>query len=342
MVNDPLALGMLLGLLVALLTGVAEWFHQRRIARVAHLAFGPSGRPRGWTRLSPAVTTVAGGALTFGLVVLAMQEPEAVESRPTSEASKHLLICLDASPSMYVEDAGPNRDQKRAVWAGKVVHGILSRIDTEKTRVTVFAIYTKALPVVQDTFDLDVVEHLFDGMPFHTAFEPGPTKLASGVDEALAHARTWPKDSATLVVVSDGDSDGAAVPRFVPPSIADAIVIGVGDPSRPTLVAGHRSKQDAASLRQLASALGGLFHEGNRRQLPSAVLDSLTMIQPRIGDALGLREIAFVAVAFGGAWIAFLAPLLAWFGRRARSVPVIRAGAHHESRGSRTPQKESA
>ncbi len=40
-------------LTVAVVAALAEWIHRRRVRRVAHLAFGPRGRPALWTRLAP-------------------------------------------------------------------------------------------------------------------------------------------------------------------------------------------------------------------------------------------------------------------------------------------------
>jgi hypothetical protein len=161
MVIDPVMPAVLVAIGVAMVVGVAEWLHERRTRRVAHLAFGVDGRARAWTSSAPIVRTVGAGLVTFGLIALTMQEPEVVETRPTAEASKHLLVCLDASPSMYVADAGPSGDEKRAVWAGALIQAILDRLDTETTRVTVFAVYTKGLPVIEDTFDLNVVRNRF-------------------------------------------------------------------------------------------------------------------------------------------------------------------------------------
>ena len=323
MVISPGMAGSIAGGVVFLLVALAEWLHSRRVRNVGYLAFGANGRPRGWTVVVPIGTAVASGLLAFGLVVLLLQEPEAVEKRPSTEGSQHLLVCFDASPSMYVPDSGPGGDKKRAVWAGEVMHAILSRIDTETTRVTVFAVYTDALPVVEDTYDLNVVEHLFDGMPFHTAFEAGSTQLTTGVEKALEYARKWPEGSAMLVVVSDGDSEERGGVKFRPSSIADSIVIGVGSPTTPTLIAGHRSKQEVGSLRALAKSLGGIYHQGNEKQLPSHVLNRLTMVQPRVGDSVGVREVAFTSIGVGGTWIAMSTFLLALFGRRRRQLSVI-------------------
>ena len=315
MAMHPVMLATLVALGVGVTVAFSEWMHARRTGRVAHLAFGTSGKPRVWTRVAAMLRVVGSFTCVWGLVVLLMQSPEVVETRPTKEASKHLLICLDASPSMYVIDAGPYGDQKRAVWAGELLQAILDRLDTETTRVTVFAIYTKAIPVIEDTFDLNVVRNLLDGLPLFAAFEAGSTHLTDGIGEALEYARRWEPNSATLVVISDGDADNKKPIRFVPSSIADTIVIGVGDPIRPTMIAGHRSKQDTASLRMLASQLKGVYHQGNAKHLPSAMLNRLTMIKPRVTDAIGLRELAFVAVGFGGCVLALIGPALSVFGR---------------------------
>ena len=98
----------------------------------------------------------------------------------------------------------------------------------------------------------------------------------------------------------------------------------MGDPHRPTLVAGHRSKQNTASLRTLASQLGGVYHQGNTKHLPSAMLNRLTMIRPRVTDAIGLRELAFVAVGFGGVTLAMIGPALSVYGRRGAHTRVAR------------------
>ncbi len=119
MVTDPLLLASSCAVIVAALMIVAETLHGRRIARVAHLAFGPSGRPRMWVALAPVVRVISSGCVAWGLIVLAMLPPRVIEKEPTQEASKHLLVCLDASPSMFVEDSGADGKTKRAIWAGK-------------------------------------------------------------------------------------------------------------------------------------------------------------------------------------------------------------------------------
>ena len=149
----------------------------------------------------------------------------------------------------------------------------------------------------------------------YVAFEPGPTDMHKGVAKTLEFARVWARGSAMLVVVSDGDTSANSAPLSRPDSIADTIVIGVGDPFRSTVINGHGSRQDADSLKQLAVRLGGIYHDGNQKHLPSSVLDKLSLTSPRHGPSVGLREAALVALGTGASTLALLGPGLLLFGR---------------------------
>ncbi|MFO0826809.1 MAG: hypothetical protein U0572_01560 [Phycisphaerales bacterium] len=309
---------------VAAVVALAEWLHARRTRRVARLAFGPGGAPAAWVAIVPVLRTVAAGAATWGLLFLATFDPIDVDRRPARNASKHVLICLDASPSMQIKDAGPNIEKmSRAAWAGRVVQGILDRLDMETTRITIVAFYTDVLPIVEDTFDKEVVRNALDGLPMYVAFEAGPTDVQKGVAKGLEFARPWPRGSATLVVVTDGDANAPSVPARLPDSIANTIVIGVGDSMRASSVSGHSSRQNVTSLKQLAARLGGIYHDGNVRHLPSAVLDDLTMIEPRVGGAMNSRDLALWCAGAGAFTLALAGPMLSLFGRR-RSFVVAR------------------
>ncbi|MGE3109972.1 MAG: VWA domain-containing protein [Phycisphaerales bacterium] len=295
---------------------LGEWLHARRVARVARLAFGASARPALWVFAVPLARPIAAAIATWGLLFLATFDPVEIDKKPNPIASKHLLICLDASPSMQVKDAGPDREKvSRASWAGKIAQGILDRLDMESTRITIVAFYTEALPVVQETFDKEVVRNALDGLPMYVAFQPGATNIQEGVTKAMEYARRWPEQSATLLVISDGDAIKSAPPNYIPASIADTIVIGVGDPVKPSIVGGHSSRQDSMSLKQLAARLRGYYHEGNTKHLPSDVLDKLTMIKPRIGDRYGQRDLAILCTIIGCATLALVGPAMSILGR---------------------------
>ena len=300
---------------VLVIVGIAEWLHARRVARVARLAFGPSGRASNWTIVVAPSRTIAAALATWGLMFLVTYDPIEIDRKPAKIASNHLLVLLDVSPSMQLKDSGAEAQGiSRAKRAGEVVQAVLDRLDMENTRISIVAFYTDALAIVQDTFDKEVIRNALDGLPMYTAFESGPTDLKKGLVKAFEIARLWPADSATLLIVTDGDV-ATGIPSVIPSSIADTIVVGLGDPVKSSDVNGHASRQDTMGLRQLATRLGGFYHDGNRKHLPSEVVNSLTMIAPRVGGNWSVRDLALLAVGIGCSTLAFIGPLLTFFGR---------------------------
>jgi len=315
----------LVALLAASLAGAGEWLHGRRTARVARLAFGSSGAPARWTVCAPFVRVIGIAAAAWGAAVLVGYDPVGGDQTPAPRASKQLLIALDVSPSMLIKDAGPAAEKvTRSQWAGKVVQGVLDRLDMKQTRISLVAFYTKAMTVLSDSTDKNVIANMFDGLQLHVAFDPGPTDLASGVNSALQIARPWARRSTTLIVISDGDAKTELGQVSLPPAIADVIVIGVGDPNKASVVSGHSSRQEALSLKTLAARLGGTYHEGNRLHLPSDVLKRLSMISPNAGGELGLRDAALIALGAGAAMTALITPALMLLGLKASHAREMR------------------
>ncbi|MFM1822266.1 MAG: hypothetical protein RI967_532 [Planctomycetota bacterium] len=302
---------LLAGLAAGAIATIAEARHARRVERVARLAFAGSDRPPAAARLAP-VARVAGLALAvFGATLLLGHDPLEAEPEPNPRASRQLLVVLDASPSMNLSDAGPgNEKEMRGVRAGKVLRGILDRLDMQDTRVSLVAFYTKALPILRDSTDKELVANLMDGLPLYTAFAPGETDLGAGIAEAFEMAKGWARGSTTLVVLTDGDLSKAVATPAKPAAISDVLVIGVGDPNRATAIAGHASRQDQWTLKSLAARLGGVYHDGNRKHLPNAILDSLAMISPRATDRWSAREIGLAALGTGAALAGLATPLL--------------------------------
>ena len=309
------AIALLAAVAALLLATLGEWMHAKRTARIARLAFGEAGRPARWTVIAPFVRVLGLTLTAFGAAILFQFDPIESDDTPNPRASRQLLVVLDVSPSMNLKDSGPDTEKlMRGVWAGKVLQGILDRIDMKDTRISLIAFYTKALPMLQDTTDKNLLPNLMDGLPLYTAFKSGDTDMQSGIDAAFAMAKGWARGSTTLVVISDGDLTKTVNPGPRPASIADVIVIGVGDPVRGMVLSGHNSRQDAWVLKTLAGRLDGYYHDGNTKHLPSEIIDQLTMIAPRVGDVLSLREAGLVALAFGCAALGLIGPLLLWFG----------------------------
>jgi Ca-activated chloride channel family protein len=301
---------------ILILAAIGEFLHARRCRRIARLAFGPAGRARDWTKIAPCLRTLALASLAWGLATLWTIEPRGVERRaPATPVRRHLVVALDVSPSMQLKDAGETHTQTRAQRASVVAQSILERIDLERTGLSVVAFYTGAKTVVVDTFDLAVVKNVLDDLPLEMAFDPGKTNLIDGVKETATIAQNWAPGSTTLLIVSDGDTVPDTGLPHLPPAIRDALVLGVGSSGAGIYIDGHLSRQDSATLRQLAVRLSGNYFDANERQIPTKDLFVLAQALPeRRNQRASSREWALTAIAVGASVLAILSVALALAG----------------------------
>jgi len=312
MVTAPL----LLAAAALVLSAGAEWMHALRVRNVAALAFGPGKKAGLAGRAAPFIRVAALGMLVWGIATLLMLPPVAhrsVVKEVEAKERQHLLLVLDVSPSMRLHDAGPGGKESRMARGRAIVESIIGRMAHDKLHTTVIAVYNGAKPVVKESRDLEILFNLMDGLPMHQAFESGKTKLFDGLTEAAEIAKKWPRDSATLVMISDGDSVPATGMPKLPPSIGGVLVAGVGDPLKGTFIDGHHSRQDGSTLRQMATRLGGEYHDGNSKLVPTAMLQRLgTLAVDRIARLPGQRELAILLTTAGATLLAGL-PLLLHF-----------------------------
>ncbi|CAN5917051.1 hypothetical protein BH23PLA1_BH23PLA1_36950 [soil metagenome] len=309
-----------------LIVSAAEALHARRCRRLAILAFGPGRQPAPWARFAPWARVTAVGALTWGLVTLLLLPPKVhqAEALPDNER-QHLLILLDVSPSMRLVDAGPEGLQSRAERVASLMASFFDRVPIEQYLISVVAFYNGAIPVVEDTKDMEVVRNIFDDLPMHYAFQVGQTDLFAGLEEATRIAQPWQPKSTILVVLSDGDTVPSTGMPKLPASIRDVLIVGVGDPQTGKFIEGRQSRQDSSTLRQVAARLGGTYHNGNEKHLSSNLLAALTLM-PGKGrfEQLSRREYALIACALGASVLALLPYLLHRFGTRwAPGVPIL-------------------
>lgn len=294
----------------------AEALHRPRVKRVAALVFGPSGRPRYWARLAPGLRVLAVTAAAWGLATLLVIPPKvfATEIEETDDP-RHVVLVLDVSPSMKLKDAGVEGNRTRSQRVLELMDSFFKRVHTGRIRWSVIAVHNGALPVVVDTKDLEVIRNFMDDLPLYHAFDIGKTKLLDGIKLACDVARPWKMGSAALVVLSDGDTVPSVGMPDLPPSVADVLVVGVGDPRTGKFIDGHMSRQDALTLSQIATRLRGVYHDGNRKHLETDTLRKLASMRFRDPkDDPTRREYAIAACVLGAAVLAFLPVALAGWG----------------------------
>jgi Ca-activated chloride channel family protein len=301
---------------VVILATAAEELHAQRCRKVAVLAFGPGRRRAPWVYLAPLFRVAALAALTWGLTTLLTLTPKVRQAGVIPENEyRNLLLVLDVSPSMRLQDAGPTGQQSRRNRAADVLQSFFERIPVDHYRTTILATYTDAKPVVVATTDMEIVHNILHDLPMEYAFKTGPTNIFAGLEEAAKVARPWRPQSTILMVVTDGDTVPATGLPKMPDSIASVVLVGVGDVKAGRSIAGHQSRQDASTLRQLAVRLGGTYHNGNDKQLPTDLLTRITAVPGQgVFDRLTRREYALLAIAAGAMVLAVLPLLLHYAG----------------------------
>jgi len=289
---------------VVIVAAAAEVLHFARVLRIAPLAFGP-GRGRVGVAAVAAVFRVAAlAAAVWGLTVLLVLPPAAHRAGEIKENEyRHLVLVLDVSRSMEVEDAGPGGKQKRAERAADLIQSFFERVQAERYRTTVVAVASDAKPVVVDTSDREVIRNILTELPMRHAFKPGETNIFAGLEEAARIAKPWPPGSAVMMMVTDGDTVPATGMPKMPASIGgNVVMVGVGNPTVGKSLGGHTTRQDVSTLRQVAVRLGGTYHDGNEKQLTTELVSKIDeRARPRGGDRWTAREYARLCVGAGAA-----------------------------------------
>ena len=309
---------------------VAEAIHAQRTVQLAGLVFGRWRRATALARVAPFIKAAAMAAFAWGAATLLVIEPKRSASAINESVTvdpmslKRVLILLDVSPSMQLADAGGSPEgvsagrplkMTRGKRAGEVLMNALSRVSFDKARVTVTAFYTGVKPVVIDTVDPNVVKNIVDGLPLDQAFEDGETDLMDGIKGAFELARDWRPGSATLLLLTDGDTAPMAALPPVPASIGRVVIAGVGDSAQGTFIDGHESRQEPGNLEELALRLNGTYQNADTRFLPSDLLEDMSgEMTMESKERTGSREAALAAVGGGIALMALLPIMLAWFG----------------------------
>lgn len=309
----PLATAFLTLLLVAL----AEWLHGRRVRVVARLAFGPKGGARTWTRAVPWLRTAGLTAFAWGLTMLLMMKlaaPDAPDAKARQDAeATRLVFVADLSPSMFLPDAGPEGTLTRHARMREVVEGILQRV-SGNLRFGVIGFYTDSLPVVMEARDPELVRNVFNGLPLTYAMPQGKTDLGTAVNRTLELVADFPKDSTRMILLTDGDSTPLAAIQPRPASVRELLVLGVGNPRKGSYIDGHQSRQEADTLRRVASALGGVYHDVNETQLATDALGDLVVPLALPQRGLTLAQWAVLAMVLGALVNALLPVALEYFG----------------------------
>jgi Ca-activated chloride channel family protein len=303
---------------------VAEWLHARRLRRLGRLAFGPAARPRAWTLVVPPLRMLAYAGVIWSLVVLLAFEGSSRMRDRKAAATRHLMVLLDVSPSMELKDAGTDGMKTRRARAAELLKSVMERANSDQTRITMACFYTDAMLLARECEDRELIWNFADNLPLHMAFKPGKTSLLKSLNTAGGMIKNLPRKSVTVLVLTDGDTVPATGLSPLPSAVAELLVVGVGNPGRGTFIDGHLSRQDTASLSQLARRLGGQYFDGNSKQVPSTLLRRLVADDKSTEKfRISLRTLAVITLAASAALLCLLPVLLEYLGSGWKPVPSI-------------------
>ncbi len=335
----------LITLLVAVIAMAAEVVHLRRLDKVKQLVFGPRGRPARWTMAVPVLRVAALSAATWGFLSLLL----VVESRVhnTSEIPeneyKHLVLVVDVSPSMHLEDAGIDGDRTRRQRASDILESLFNRIPMRQFKITIIGVYTDAKMLLKDSKDHEVVRHIMEKMPMWHAFKPGKTNLMAGITEAAKVAKGWNPRSAYILMLTDGDTVPTSGMPNLPASVSEFFVVGVGDANSGSFIDGHQSRQDINTLRQIANRLRGSYHNGNQKQLTSQLVNKFIQTdEDEKQTKWTRREWSLLAAIVGSSIFAVIPILLHYFGSSYQPGTKISSNSKIALRPGKTPPHQAS
>jgi Ca-activated chloride channel family protein len=313
------------------LGALGEWLHSRRLQRVARLAFGPGGRPAAWTLIAAPMRVLSLVGIGWSLVVLFAYDGASRLRDRKAPAARHLMILLDVSPSMEIKDAGEDGSLSRRDRAAGLLRSVMERSNSDSIRFTMACFYSDALQLVKECTDREVIWNFADNLPLHIAYKPGKTSLGASLNSAGAMIKDLPRKSTTLLVLTDGDAVPSIGLKPMPSSVSNILVVGVGSAARGQFIDGHNSRQDSASLSQVARRLGGTYFDGNSKQVPSALLRNLTEGDSSSGKIrMDLRVMALVVLSGSVVMLCLLPIMLEYLGSSWKK-PIVKVRKEVES-----------
>lgn len=316
----------------ALATGAfaafAEWLHHRRVRRLGRLTFGPDARPRAWTGAAPILRVGALAGVAWSLVVLLGFDGSSRMRERNAATTRHLVVLLDVSPSMDLQDAGEGGKQTRRDRAAALLKSVMERANNDEIKITMACFYTDAMLLVKECADREVIWNFADNLPLHIAYRPGKTSLLKSLNTAAGYVKDFPRKSVTVLVLTDGDTVPDTGLQPMPSAVSDVLFAGVGNVARGTFLDSHLSRQDGASLSQTARRLGGHYHDGNLKNVPGELLRHLTAGDQRTDHfQISLRTLAIITLALCVSLICLLPLLLEHLGSAWKPASIPGAAA---------------
>ena len=246
---------------------VVAWWSWRT-AVVARARIAASGmQPRLWPRFAPRreFVRLAAGVLALCFLVLAMAGPvRGYTLREVKKKGLDLVVCLDTSRSMLVQDLAPDRLAR----AKREVRGLLERLQGDRAALLAFSGDVREVaPLTSDMRTLSTFLDTLDPLDN----QKGGTDVGAVLERALSLFDGRSGAHEVVVLLTDGEDlggQGAAVARRAAERGIRVHVCGIGTEGGGKIPEGRGfvrdsegkevvSRLDAATLRAIAQVSGG-------------------------------------------------------------------------------------
>ena len=273
-------------LLLALvpLLPLLRWLLARRRRQVV-VAFGPGGLRADWRALLRFVPDLVLAASLALLVVAAARPQRLSEQLSQTGQGIDLVLAIDVSASMEIEDLKPTRLEAAKRLARTFVQGRAG------DRLGLIAFAGQAYSLVPLTTDYDL---LLDNL---ASLRPGliaddGTAIGTAIGVAINRLRESPAKSRVCLLLSDGESNAGNLDPLLAARLAHAYgvrlyTIGLGRDGyvpygRDSLTGKQRyveTRLDETTMRQLAQAADGRFFRATDNAALSEVFAAINRLE---------------------------------------------------------------
>ena len=284
---------LLFGLLPLLMWGLS-W--QQRFGRI-RIAFHQNSWKRGsysaWLRYLPRLLLL----MSVAFLCISLARPQRIDHvTETWSEGIDIVLSIDISPSMQLEDLKPNRLEA----AKRVALDFVKGRNSDRIGVVVFA--GDAFSKVPLTQDYDLLRNEISSTNFELIREDG-TAIGSAIATATNRLRSSTSKSKVIVLLSDGENTAGQIDPLTAARLADAFhikiyTIAIGRSGRIPLGQNFlgqtqyvENRIDTKALKEIATIGKGKFYQAvNNRSLSQIFKEIDQLERSEIKETHFLKE----------------------------------------------------
>ena len=278
--------------LLILLVPAIAWYVWKQSEAQASLQVSTTGPfqrlPRSWKEYLRHVNfALLCGALALTVVVLARPQSSDSWSQSNTEGID-IVLSLDVSNSMQLEDFRPNRLEASKDVASKFVAGR----PNDNSGLVLFG--TESYTMCPMTSDHAVVSNMLNSVKFDL-IDGGSTAIGDGLVTAVNRIRSGQAKSKVIILLTDGSNNSGDVPPKDAAKVAQAMgvrlyTIGVGSKGEIETTVGYdpfgrpvrqkvKADIDEETLKQMAQFTGGRYFRATNKASLAEIFDEIDKME---------------------------------------------------------------